>query len=75
MSMAVAPLFSGRGIGSALLSVIEEEAKTKGCHAIVLEPYAPLKDAIRLYEKSGYRPPGMKRDYWGIEIFEMKKEI
>jgi len=73
MSMAVSPAFSGKGIGSALLHTIEKEAKEKKCKAIVLETYAPLLDAIRLYEKNGYRRTGNRRDYSGIEIFELEK--
>ena len=73
MSMAVAPQCSGKGIGKALLNAIENEAKEKRCRAIVLETYAPLLDAIRLYEKNGYSRTGNRRDYSGIEIFEMEK--
>ena len=73
MSMAVSPAFSGKGIGTALLNVIENEAKEKKCRAIFLETYAPLLDAIRLYEKNDYKRTGKTRDYAGIEIFEMEK--
>jgi len=73
MSMAVSPTYAGNGIGSALLKAIEDEAKEKQCMRILLETYAPLLDAIRLYEKSGYRKTSMIRDYSGIEIFEMEK--
>ena len=73
MSMAVSPGFSGQGLGSALLNAIENEAKEKNCRTIILETYAPLLDAIRLYEKNGYRRTGKQRDYSGIEIFEMEK--
>lgn len=75
MSMAVAPGHSGKGVGSALLKAIEEEASHKQCNTILLETYAPLLEAIRLYEKNNYVKTGRKRDYSGIEIFEMKKEL
>jgi len=73
MSMAVSPAYSGLGIGTALLNAIENEAQEKRCSSIILETYAPLIDAIRLYEKNGYRRTGNQRDYSGIVIFEMKK--
>ena len=75
MSMAVSPQYSGKGIGTALLKAIEKEAEEKKCRFILLETYAPLLDAIRLYEKNGYRSTGNRRDYSGIEIFEMENNL
>jgi ribosomal protein S18 acetylase RimI-like enzyme len=75
MSMAVSPAYSGVGIGTALLKAIENEAQEKRCGFIILETYAPLLDAIRLYEKNGYRRTGNQRDYSGIVIFEMEKTL
>ena len=75
MTMAVDPTYAGQGIGKRLLHTIEEEAKNKNCSKILLETYEPLTYAIRLYEHNGFRATGNKRDYSGIEIFEMLKEI
>ena len=72
MSMAVDPHFSGRGIGTALLRSIEQEARNKGCPTIRLLTYEPLINAIALYEHFGYTRTGKKVDYSGIEVFEMQ---
>jgi ribosomal protein S18 acetylase RimI-like enzyme len=75
MTMAVSSRYAGMGLGKKLLSCIEDEAIAKQCPAILLETYEPLERAIHLYEANGYRRTGMKRDYSGIEVFEMKKEL
>jgi len=73
-SMAVTPNSQGKGIGRAILEQIQSRAVVKGCKTISLECYEPLKSAIKLYERFGFRRTGRKRYYHGITIFEMKKE-
>ncbi len=75
MSMAVLPAFSGKGIATALLQQIEAEAKARHCSRIILETYEPLTQAVKLYERGGYQATGKKRDYFGIDIFEMAKQV
>jgi len=75
LSMAVLPEYNGRGIARALMDAIEAEARQLGCNYIHLETWDPLVQAIRLYEKCGYRKTGRTRDYYGIEIFEMRKWV
>ncbi len=74
-SMGVVPAAQGKGVGRKMLEVIEERARHKGCKTITLECFEPLKRAISVYEKSKFRITGRKRRYYGIETFEMVKEI
>jgi len=73
-SMAVKPDTQGKGIGRCILEEIQEIAVQRQCKTISLECYEPLKNAVRLYERFGFRRTGEKRAYHGVEIFEMKKE-
>ncbi len=75
MSMAVAPKFHGKGLGNAILKEVQKIALHRDCLTISLETSEPLKNAIRLYEKFGFKRTGMKRDYHGVTIFEMVKQI
>ncbi len=74
-SMAVAPRFQGRRIASELLNELERIAKGRGCTRIVLECYEPLRKAVSLYEKFGFKRTGKVRPYHGIVVFEMVKEV
>lgn len=75
LSMAVLPEYTGRGIAQALMDAVEVEARQLGCNFIHLDTWDPLVQAIHLYEKCGYRKTGRTRDYYGIEIFEMRKWV
>jgi len=74
-SMGVKPEHQKKGIGFALLAEVEADAKRKQCRTISLETYPLLTKAIALYERFGFRRTGRTRDYYGVTIFEMKKEI
>lgn len=74
-SMGVSPAAQGKGVGKKLLETIEEHARQKGCKTITLECFEPLKKAISVYEKFRFRITGKKRRYYGIETFEMIKEL
>lgn len=74
-SMAVKPKYQGKGIGMKILEEIDKIARKRGCKTMSLECFYPLKKAISLYEKCGFRKTGRSRDYYGIKIFEMLKEI
>ncbi len=51
----VAPRARRRGVGAALVAAVEDEARNLGYRRVVLDTAAPLEDAARLYERSGYR--------------------
>jgi len=74
-SMAVLPGFSRKGVGQAILDAVEADAKERNFKSIVLETYEPLKAAIALYEKNGYKRTGEERDYYGIRVFTLRKEL
>jgi GNAT superfamily N-acetyltransferase len=50
----VSPPARGRGVGRALLSWIEREARELGYRRLVLDTASPLVEAASLYETSGY---------------------
>ena len=55
-SLGVLPELRGRGIGSRLLDVLEQELTDAGVHDLVLGALPGNTDAIRLYERRGFRP-------------------
>lgn len=70
----VAPLYEGRGVGSALLATLED-AIAKGGHAEArLEVLSTNLRALALYRRRGYRPAweGFRRDLsLGIELHKL----
>ncbi|GAB7052090.1 GNAT family N-acetyltransferase [Catenuloplanes indicus] len=44
----------GQGLGRALLSAVEAEARTRGCAALELNVFGTNKAAVGLYDSSGY---------------------
>ncbi|MGC9554333.1 MAG: GNAT family N-acetyltransferase [Thermoplasmatota archaeon] len=74
-SMAVEPHYQGQAIGKQILERAEMFARQRQCRLVSLECYHPLVKALDLYEKSGFRVTGKKRNYYGIEIFEMTKKL
>jgi DNA-binding MarR family transcriptional regulator/GNAT superfamily N-acetyltransferase len=53
--MWIDPAWRGLGLGRRLLSSLEELGRAQGRHRIVLDTNATLREAIALYERSGYR--------------------
>ena len=53
--MYVAPSHRGTGVSVALLSAVEDAAAQLGAPRIVLQTGDRQPDAVRLYEKTGYR--------------------
>ncbi len=45
----------GCGLGAALLASIEAQAKACGYQTVYLETHSALREALRLYERAGYR--------------------
>jgi GNAT superfamily N-acetyltransferase len=50
----VEPSFRRRSVATALLEALEQEAKALGFRRIVLDTAAPLVEAARFYDRSGY---------------------
>jgi aminoglycoside 6'-N-acetyltransferase len=58
------PRFHGRGIGSeAVRRVARHLIDERGHHRITIDPAADNAAAIRAYEKVGFRPVGVMREY------------
>jgi ribosomal protein S18 acetylase RimI-like enzyme len=55
-SLSVLPQYRGGGLGSELLRRLEEHLAAQGVHDLILGALAGNRDAIRLYERRGYRP-------------------
>jgi GNAT superfamily N-acetyltransferase len=71
--MAVLPALRGTGLAAQLLGRAESHFLEKNCTRISLDTTAPLKSAIRFYERSGFRPSGKVRDFFGMPLFEYVK--
>lgn len=54
--MWVHPDVRGRGLSTRLLSRLEHESRARGHREVRLDTNATLTEAIRLYERHGYRP-------------------
>lgn len=55
-SLSVLPQYRGSGLGSELLNRLEEHLAAQGVDDLILGALAGNRDAIRLYERRGYRP-------------------
>ncbi len=51
----VDPTHRGKGVGSALITALEEEARTRHAARVVLDTSSVLHEAIALYHRRGYR--------------------
>ena len=67
-----------KGIGSALLSHMEEEAKREGVEFLHLEVRLSNTKAISLYEKSGFEVLRLRKGYYSDnfeDAYEMMKGV
>jgi ribosomal protein S18 acetylase RimI-like enzyme len=55
-SLSVLPEYRGSGLGSLLLDRLETHLRARGAPDLILGVLAGNDDAIRLYERRGYRP-------------------
>jgi len=55
-SLSVLPEYRGSGLGSELLDRLEKHLHERGVDDLMLGALAGNDDAIRLYERRGYRP-------------------
>ena len=64
MNVAVAPEHRRRGIASTLLDRLFELTANDGRRGYTLEVRVSNKSAIKLYERAGFRPRGIRRGYY-----------
>jgi GNAT superfamily N-acetyltransferase len=62
----VVPNLRGAGIGRALLSAVEERARTSGCCKLTLEVKAKNVRALRVYYAWGFNQPDSGRENDGV---------
>lgn len=73
--MAVFPQWQGSGAAEQLLKHAEAELRDLGCRRVTLDTTAPLKRAMRFYERHGYKPSGKVTDFYGMPLYEYAKEL
>ncbi len=73
--MAVRPGWQGRGVAQKLLETAESELRQRKCTRISLDTTKPLRRAIRLYERNGYRASGVVVNFFGMALVEYVKEV
>lgn len=73
--MAVRPDRAGTGVAQRLLEAAEHELRQRRCSRVTLDTTAPLQRAIRFYERNGFRPTGVVRDFYGMPLFEYVKRL
>jgi putative acetyltransferase len=54
--MYLSPAARGKGLGKYLLQELENAIANRGFHEIWIETASVLKEAVKLYESSGYQP-------------------
>lgn len=74
--MAVLPAGRGRGTGQLLLQHIENYARARGYQRLALSTTPFLHQAIRLYERFGFRRSEQgPHDLFGTPLFTMAKNL
>lgn len=73
--MAVLPEYLGTGIAAELLAAAERDLRDRGCSRLSLDTTAPLRRAVRFYEKHGFRFSGRVTEFFGMSLFEYVKEL
>lgn len=66
--MYVEPSSRGSGVATAVLRALEEAARTRGWTTVRLETGPAQPDAIRFYEREGYRPIPLYGVYIGSDL-------
>ncbi len=63
-NIAVDSAWQNKGVGTALMSDMIEECKSRGIASITLEVGANNTVAQKLYEKAGFRQEGLRKKYY-----------
>jgi ribosomal protein S18 acetylase RimI-like enzyme len=58
-TLVVAPAARGTGAGSALLDAVDAELAAAGIDDVLIAAFVTNTDAIRLYERRGFRPASL----------------
>jgi ribosomal-protein-alanine N-acetyltransferase len=76
-TIAVVPEFEGRGIGSALLTLLIGEARRRGAGDVLLEVRADNPRAQQLYLRFGFEQIHIRRKYYrdGVDALIMRLQL
>ncbi|MFB0561676.1 MAG: ribosomal protein S18-alanine N-acetyltransferase [Candidatus Lokiarchaeia archaeon] len=76
-SLDIKPEFRGKGVATRLLQALETEFKVKGVTFSILEVDAKNTAALKLYQKFGYKPKKLIKNYYGKnrDAIKMTKKI
>lgn len=76
-TLAVAPAAQGRGLGSRLLGLIEEESRRRRAEDLLLEVRADNPGAQRLYRRAGFEQISQRPQYYpdGGDALIMRKSL
>ena len=66
--------YRGKGLGTRLINKVIDEARIRGFKSIVLDSMSKYKDALRLYEKCGFRDTERYNDNVYADVF-MKLDL
>ena len=66
--------YRGKGLGRRLMDKIVDEAKRLGYKSIVLDSMSQYKDALRLYERTGFKNTERYNDNLFADVF-MKLDL
>jgi ribosomal-protein-alanine acetyltransferase len=78
LTIAVAPRFWDRGIGSALLGALIQAARDRGCIEVFLEVRKDNPRARGLYLRRGFEEIGVRRGYYqpsGVDAIVMRRDL
>jgi len=78
LTLAVAPAHWGKGIGSALLAALVDEAGKRDCTEMFLEVRADNARAQALYRRYGFTEVGVRRGYYqpsGTDAIVMRRSL
>ncbi len=76
ITIGVKPDARGNGIASAMLTIVENDAKKYGVNKIFLEVSKNNIPALNLYKINGYKKIGTRPKYYdGIDAIIMEKDI
>ena len=64
-TLDVHPQYRRMGVGSSLISTLEEKLRELGAETVRLEAAVEKPEAIELYRKAGYRDRELIRNYYG----------
>ncbi len=64
LTVGVEPAARRKGVGSALLEAMIQAFRARGGRQLFLEVRASNEPARKLYEKHGFRPMGVRRNYY-----------